>query len=197
MVDAMPRSALGDDFIPGQYGAGDAPGVTLTEMRGQTLIHIAGDSADAGFTSGIEAATGLSLPTQSGQVTSDGDHLMCWLGPDQWLLKTTSAPYGEWEKHLAESAPSGAFNDVTYARTTLRLAGPNVRDVLAKGCPLDLHPAVFTPERCALSLLGHLNPLIICLDADVFEVSVTQSYGVDLFEWLCTAAAEYGYQVAT
>jgi sarcosine oxidase, subunit gamma len=199
MVDAQPQSALTDALISGQYGAdgapGDSSGITLSEVRGQTLVHIAGDSADSGFADGIMSATGLRLPTQSGQITIGDDKRICWLGPDQWLLKTSAAPYGEWQQRLAEAAPSGAFNDVSFARTTLRLTGPNVRDVLAKGCPLDLHPAVFTPDRCAQTLLGHLNPLIECLAADVFEVSVTRSYGVDLFEWVCTSAAEYGYQV--
>ncbi len=194
MVDATPRSAIADQFIPGRYGVAGNPGVTISEVRDRTLVHLAADPAIA---DSVKSTTGLDLPTHAGGVGVGDGQRLCWLGPDQWLLKTAPAPFGEWEQRLAEEAPAGAYNDVTHGRTTLRLSGVNVRDILAKGCPLDLHPAAFSSGQCAQSLLGHLNVLLDCIAEDVFEVTVTRSYGADLFEWLREAAAEYGFEIST
>ena len=42
----------------------------------------------------------------------------------------------------------------------VRLSGPNARDVLAKGCQLDLHPVAFTTGGCAQTTLFHSMALI-------------------------------------
>ena len=192
MVEAQARSAIAEQLTPGRFGAEADAGVTVSEVRDRTLIHIAGDPAISGA---VQAASGLVLPLDAGSVAIGGESRLCWLGPDQWLLKTAPAPFGEWERKLAAAAPDGAFNDVTHGRTTLRLQGPKARDVLAKGCPLDLDAVVFTPGRCAQSLLGHLSVLLDCLGPDEIHVSVTRSYGADLLHWVREAAAEYGYRI--
>ena len=196
MVEAQARSAITEQLTPGRFGAefdGDV-GVTISEVRDRTLVHIAGGPA---LSDATQAAAGLALPLDSGSVAIEGETRLCWLGPDQWLLKTAPAPFGEWERKLAAAAPDGAFNEVTHGRTTLRLRGPKARDVLAKGCPLDLDPGVFTPGHCAQSLLGHLSVLLDCVAADEIHVSVTRSYGVDLLDWMREAAAEYGFLIET
>ena len=43
-----------------------------------------------------------------------------------------------------------AVSDQSDSRLVLRLSGPRVRDVLAKGVPLDLHPKVVQTRRCRL-----------------------------------------------
>jgi sarcosine oxidase subunit gamma len=43
---------------------------------------------------------------------------------------------------------------VSGGQTTLHLHGSHVRDVLAKGCPIDFHPRVFGIGQCAQSHLG-------------------------------------------
>jgi sarcosine oxidase subunit gamma len=192
MVEAQARSAIAEQLTPGRFGAEADAGVSVSEVRDRTLIHIAGDPAISGA---VQATSGLMLPLDSGSVAIGGESRLCWLGPDQWLLKTAPAPFGEWERKLAAAAPDGAFNDVTHGRTTLRLQGPKARDVLAKGCPLDLDAGVFTPGRCAQSLLGHLSVLLDCVGPDEIHVSVTRSYGADLLHWVREAAAEYGYRI--
>lgn len=201
MADPIHRSALEVAFQPGDFGAPSdtgEPGVTLAEGPGETLVHIAGDAADAAFMAAVEAATGVALPADSGAVNagSDGDKRLLWLGPDQWLLKTEASPFGDWERRLAAAAPMAAFNEVTHGRTTINVSGVHARDTLAAGCPLDFHRSAFRPASCAQSLLGHLNVLIECRSDDSFDVSVTRSYGVDLAAWLTRAAAEFGYRIS-
>ncbi len=191
MVDAT--SALAGHMTPGDYGAQGARAVTLSEVSAMSLVHIAGDG------NGAAAVLGVELPGNAGGVAVSGGVRALWLGPDTWLVKAPVAEFGEWAGRIATALPNAAVNDVTHGRVTIRLEGPSARDVLAAGCPLDLHERAFAPGHAAASLLGHFNVLIECLgpepSPDTFEVTVTRSYGRDLLSWLERAAAEFGYRI--
>ena len=64
-------------------------------------------------------------------------------------------------RHVALAAgldgDPGSVVDVSANRTTLELSGPPAREVLEKGCPLDLHPRAFGPGR-AVSTTGGPRP---------------------------------------
>mgnify|MGYP005675383397 CR=1 FL=1 len=81
------------------------------------------------------------------------------------------------------------------AISIFRISGPRARDVLAKGCPLDLHPNAFPANACAQSLLGKIGVVIDCLNGDTFEVTAGRAYARSLWAWITGAAAEYGYKV--
>ena len=72
--------------------------------------------------------------------------------------------------------------------------------MLAKGCPLDLHPRAFTPGSCAQSLLAKAD-VLIHLRADdprhgpTFDLYVARSFAHYLWAWLEDAGREYGVQV--
>ena len=76
------------------------------------------------------------------------------------------------------------------------MTGPNARDVLAKGCPLDLHPSVFRPGDCAQTLLAKANVTLRCVDdAPSYELTVRRSFADYAAPWLQDAALEYGCAV--
>ncbi len=50
------------------------------------------------------------------------------------------------------------------ARAALRLSGPHVRDMLAKGCMIDLHPSVFPPGAAAMTSIAHIGVHLWRLD---------------------------------
>ena len=69
-----------------------------------------------------------------------------WLGPDEWLVTSPFRTPEELETGLREASGRRAVArsvDVSAQRTTLRLRGEHARDLLARGCSVDLHPRVF------------------------------------------------------
>ena len=89
-----------------------------------------------------------------------------------------------------------SVTDVTGGQTVITLRGPSARDVLAKGCPLDLHPLVFQPGDCAQTLLGKANVIIRCVDdSPSYELIVRRSFADYAALWLHDAALEYGCAV--
>ena len=77
----------------------------------------------------------------------------------------------------------------------VRISGPRARDILAKGCPLDLHPTAFPGGACAQSLLGKISVTLDCLNENVFEIIAGRAYAKSLLVWITNAAAEDGFKV--
>ena len=89
-----------------------------------------------------------------------------------------------------------SVNDVTGGQTVITLSGPNAREVLSKGCPLDLHPLVFRPGDCAQTLLAKANVTLRCIDdTPSYELIVRRSFADYTALWLQDAALEYGCAV--
>lgn len=77
-------------------------------------------------------------------------------------------------------------------RTTIDIAGPYARDVLAHGCSLDLHPRAFGPGRCANTQLAKAQTVLQQLDqTPTFRVHVRASFAEYLGRWLLDACTEY------
>jgi len=187
MVEALnPRSALESAYTPGPFGAvGDVPGVELAERRNVSLVHVECRDDDAESVLKLADTLGTALPAAGKAAEKDGRRVL-WLGPARWLATGKTIP------DLATAAPGAAINDVSSAKTVIRISGPASRDVLASGCPLDLDPDVFKPAMAATSLIGHYTVLIDCIDADTFDLYVARGYGLSFWQWLTACAAEFG-----
>lgn len=139
---------------------------------------------------------GAALPSTNRWVLA-GDGRLVWLGPDEWLLTSPLTAPEALEAELAEALrPAGGVAvDVSAQRTVLRLGGPRVREVLAKGCSLDLHPRVFLPGTSAQTTLGQAGVVLLALegsaDGDEFVLIVRSSFAGYLATWLLDASLEY------
>ena len=117
---------------------------------------------------------------------------LLWLGPDQWLLKLPRA-----SSAAVASALRTAFEglhcslvQVGDGNTTLTVQGPAAADLLARGCPLDLHPRIFPTGALAQTHVAKAGAIVLCLQASVsFELTVRRSFADYLFRWLCEAGA--------
>jgi sarcosine oxidase subunit gamma len=176
-------------------------GIRLGE-RHLGKIELRGDPGDRAFMAEVGRTLDLLLPTEPNTTAGRCDLVALWLGPDAWLLTcppdALAAHDGSLRKALADV--HAAITDISDGRVALRLAGPNARDVLAKGCPLDLHPRAFATGSCAQSLLAKASVLIHLLDDDpqhapTFDLYVARSFAHYLFAWLEDAGREYGVQV--
>jgi sarcosine oxidase subunit gamma len=185
----------------GALDAARPRGIRLCE-RQLGKIELRGDPGDRGFMAAVGRALDLLLPSEPNTTAGRGDLVALWLGPDAWLLTCpatqTASRIDGLRTALAEV--HAAIIDVSDGRVALRLAGPNARDVLAKGCPLDLHRRVFAAGRCAQSLLAKTSVLIHLLDEDAprgptFDLYVARSFAHYLFAWLEDAGREFGLQL--
>ena len=82
------------------------------------------------------------------------------------------------------------------ARAVIALGGEAAREVLMKGCSLDLHPRVFGPGSCAQSTLALAQIILEQVeDGPDYRLYVGRSFAPYLWQWLCDAAGEFGLRV--
>ena len=141
--------------------------------------------AQAGATTPV---IGFELPGEPNTVAGDERLAALWLGPDEWLVV---GPADETELREALAPIGGSVVDVSANRTTLELRGPRARELLEFGCPIDLHPRVFGPGRCAQTLLARANVIIWHLadePEDTWRLLVRPSFAAYVAAWLADAA---------
>ncbi|MHC1559332.1 sarcosine oxidase subunit gamma [Actinomycetospora sp. C-140] len=150
------------------------------------------DPAGAG-PAAVAAAVGGPLPDRPDTWTALPTGLALRLGPDEWLLTSTTADPQEWEFHVDETATAhgGTAVDVSAQRTILRLRGERARDLLATGCALDLRPASFPRGRCAQTLLGQSAVLLVAHDTDDLQLFVRTSFAGYVADLLVDAAHDF------
>ena len=173
--------------LPAGFAVAADPFLTMTSLRSRPESA----AADA-----VAAVLGVRPPTTPNTWTRSDAATVVWLGPDEWLVISDLDRPGtqECELRAAVTPHGGAAVDVSGQRIWLTLSGVHVRDVLAKGCALDLHPSVFPSGRSAQSTLGRAGVILLADDdPDSFTVLVRQSFGNYLADWLVDAAEEFRF----
>ncbi|AQW54726.1 sarcosine oxidase subunit gamma [Streptomyces violaceusniger] len=173
-------------------------GVTLTEWPFSTMVNLRVDPASEAADR-IEKSLGAPLPRQCGHTTASDCHTVLWLGPDEWLaLSRADGTDGvdgtavAAELRAALGADPGSVVDVSANRTTLELSGPAARQVLEKGCPLDLHPRAFGPGHAVSTTVGPVAALLWQVDgAPTYRLFPRSSFADYLARWLIDAMSEY------
>lgn len=173
-------------------------GVLLSEQTGLDQINLRGDPSAAAFLQGARNALGYALPVEANTVSAGSSSRALWLGPNEWLVV---APLGE-SAGLAGAlrgalgGQHAAVNEIGDARMVISLKGKNSREVIMKGCPLDLHPGTFGPMRCAQSRLAKANVIIEQRDDQPsYDLYVMRSFARYLWQWLEDAGREYGVAI--
>jgi sarcosine oxidase subunit gamma len=172
--------------------------VRLCERPPASLAILRGEARDLAFAEATRQALGMALPVFAGRSVQAGEVRALWLGPDEWLIGGPADADLVGPLHRALAGVMHQAVEIGDARAVIGLAGANARDVLSKGCSLDLHPTVFRAGACAQTLLGRAGVLLHLLaeDGPVFDLYVARSYADYLWRWLEDAALEYGFVVA-
>ncbi len=171
--------------------------VRLGEQAGCGVINLRGALHSGSFAKSAAKVLGVKLPDTPNTWVAAGDYTVCWLGPEEWLLLTPAAGEGDLITALrgALTAEHTAVIDVTGGHAVITLNGPAVRDILAKGCTLDLHRKVFAAGCCAQTVLAKAGVLLVARADDAVDVVVRRSFSDYLWRWLVDAAEGVGLAV--
>lgn len=179
-----------------QIGEAGGAAVRLAPAAARSLVNLRGRLQDAHLVAAVWKVLGVALPESPNRWNAGERVTVLWLGPDEWLLM---APDGEAEgieaglREAVGDDPWLSVVDVSHNYTGLTLSGPASRQVLAKGCPLDLHDRSFGPGACAQTLLAHSRVLLRAFgDAGRIEIWVRNSFARYTASWLVDAMAEFG-----
>lgn len=187
-----PRPALAGLARPGRHGEkAGAPGIAVGGWRFSEAVLVSSRAPLPASVFGIEPpATPRAVAGELGTVL--------WAGPGSWLvLREASEGPLILEAQLRERAGEGvALVDQSDQRVVLNLSGPRLRDLLAKGVAVDLHPRRFGPGDVAWCALDHLAVMVWQMDATPrFGLVAARASIGHIWHWLEVSAAEYGLHV--
>ncbi len=138
---------------------------------------------------------GCNLPKKYNSTSSSGKRKIIWLGVDEFLLL-----FDNHEEEILYENLNITLKDQHFALTNLsdsltaiNLKGPNIREVLSKGCPIDLHETVFRANDCAQTILDRTNILLFCDDIQNIMIICQNSFYDYVSSWLKDASLEFGY----
>jgi sarcosine oxidase subunit gamma len=191
-----PAAHLGERFE-----AAEVHGARAVRIREVPFLTMVGLRAAPGSVAAelFAAHLGVRLPTACGAVTTGNGLSVLWLSPDEYLVVSVpaTAPSGGAEPPLAHALAEalgrqpGSVTDLSANRTTLELSGPMARDVLEKGCPLDLHPRAFERGTAFVTSIGSVPVLLWKLEQERYWVLPRASFADFLGRWLLDAVVEY------
>ncbi len=152
-------------------------------------INLRGISGNGGtrFSSAVKKVTDLFPPVRANSLVQNPQFTLCWLGPDEYLLITEpqkSEILCERLSRLLDGVFASVI-DVSSGYTTIEISGPYASTLIAKGCPMNLHPEAFRVGDCAQSLVAYASVLLFKkTDDSGFEIVVRRSYADYLMRWL-------------
>lgn len=193
-------SALEGAYHPGLHGTTDpaAARLFLSERRGLSVALVSCFPEDReAVASAVQGLLGLALPAPSRAHENEAGALL-WQGPDRWLVVMPEEKQPDLVQTLRDSLadrPAVAVADINHARCVIRIAGAEARNLLAKGCGLDLVPVSFPAGHCALTRFGHQAVTLHARGAEEIDLYVTRSFALALWEELLDLGAEYGLRV--
>lgn len=168
--------------------------VFVAEIPFLAQINLRCDATDPSVGTAVRAALGMNLPVRPNTAAGNGERPILWLGPNEWLIVDRDGTQDEILRRLSERlAPyHRSIVDVSASRTAIALSGRAARDVLAKGCTLDLHPRAFAPGHCAQTLLAKAQVILHQVDdAPSYRLFVRSSFAQYLATWMLDAMREF------
>ncbi|MGI9335393.1 MAG: sarcosine oxidase subunit gamma [Gammaproteobacteria bacterium] len=169
--------------------------VCITERDPVGQLVLRGDPDESGFASRAAGVLGFDLPLKANTATRDGARRAIWMGPKEWLIvsppQRTEGLQTKLQYRLRRH--HAAVVDVSHSRVIFGLSGAEARQVLCKGCAIDLHPRVFGPGQCVQTRLARCHMLLHQLDdAPGYDIYIHRSFARYAWAWLLDAGSEYG-----
>jgi sarcosine oxidase subunit gamma len=180
---------------PTSGGAATSGPLQAGQRDGLAIVNLRLDPGDPTAVAAVRHALGLGLPLAACATDANGQVRIVWAGPDDWFV--IGAPGAQAQivddLRLTLAGTHHAVTDVSSGYLVVRLAGPSVRDVLAQGCPLDLHPHAFVQGQAAGSHFFKASIYLWQVDpSPTFEMLVRRSFMAYFWQMLRACTIECG-----
>ena len=135
----------------------------------------------------------LKFPEATMLVNSNKDTRILWSGPSNWLLVSTKKDILNSVQKICDDK-NFAVTDLSHSRAIIELKGSNSKEVLKKGCPINLNE--FKVNNCANSIFHGITITIdmISNDPETFRIFALRSFGESLYHSITDACLEDGFK---
>lgn len=163
---------------------------------GWSIVNVRGTPSDPQFVSVVSNVLGVQWPVEVGSTVLGAGLRVVWVGPDAWFVLSKQKTAVELVQtfRTALAGRHCAVTDVSGGYSLLNLTGPRARELLAQGCPLDLHPRQFRVGQSAGTVFFKASVWLWQTDdVPTYEVLVRTSFQGYVWLMLERATAESGF----
>ena len=135
---------------------------------------------------------GLGFSLQNSKVSSNKETRILWTAPSTWLVISRKENIVEKIKEKCNS-DNFAITDISHSRAIIQIKGPQAKDILKKGCPLNFNE--FENNNCAGTVFHGINIVVdfVGSNPDTFNLLTLRSFGESFYHHITDAALEFGY----
>ena len=135
---------------------------------------------------------GLGFPIENSKVERNKETRILWSAPRTWFIisKKENIINNIKEKCTDENF---AITDISHSRTVIQIKGLQAREILKKGCPLNINE--FKTNNCAGTVFHGISIVVDLIDnnPDTFNLLTLRSFGESFYHHITDAALESGY----
>jgi len=135
----------------------------------------------------------LEFPLENSRVTSNEKTRILNTAPNTWLIISKRENIVNLIKEKCKSE-NFAITDLSHSRCIIRIEGSNTKEVLKKGCPINLDQ--LEKNNCASTVFNGINILIDLIDdkPDIFNILTLRSFGESFYHHITDSSLEFGYE---
>ena len=133
----------------------------------------------------------LSLPKILNS-SSNSETRILWLAPNNWLIYSSKLDLLVKEENKFNEKDF-AITDLSHSRSIIDLEGDLVKEVLKKGCPLNIDQ--MKEGSCANSVYNGITVTIDFISSNPTKIRIfgLRSFGESLYHSLSDSSLEFGY----
>ena len=135
----------------------------------------------------------LQFVNEAQKVVANENLRILWNSPNNWLVVSKKKElFSEILKNFNES--DFAVTDLSHSKAIIEIEGPNVKEVLKKGCPFNFN--IFSKNMCINSSYNGISFLVDMVEDDPEKARIfsLRSFGESMYHSLTHASLEYGYK---
>ena len=165
--------------------------LNISEIKELTIIQVVQYKRSKVQLSNIQI-DGLEFSLQNSKVSSNKETRILWSAPNTWLVISRKENIIEIINEKCNSE-NFAITDISHSRAVIQIKGPGTKEVLKKGCPLNLHE--FEKNNCAGTVFHGITIVVDFIDnnPDTFNLLTLRSFGESFYHHITDAALESGY----
>ena len=134
----------------------------------------------------------LKLPTTPGQGDIGSRFNSLPLSPGQWLVVSHGNSGPGLDEIEGELADIGYASQQTESRVCIRVSGSKARELMSRGCRLDLHQDVVGKNFCAQTQMAQVGVLIHQIsDGAEYDLYVYSGFARSFWHWLTETAEQF------
>ena len=163
----------------------------ISELKNLTIVQVVQFKKSEVKLSNIKL-DGLNFSEIASKVASNENTRILWNAPRTWIVVSVKGDILENINKIFDSK-NFAVTDISHSRAIIQIKGQNAREVLKKGCPLNLNE--FKKNNCAGSVFNGINILVDFVDdnSDIINILTLRSFGETFYHHITDSALEFGY----